>query len=76
MWALAGFAGLFIGSAVTFIAWKAYFDSYNERAIEKIVQLKGQLEKCREAIIEARQEIIHIHEYAVPEQVKDIKFGG
>lgn len=76
MWALAGFAGLFIGSAVTFIAWQMYFDSCNRKITKELQKLKYQLILARHRVTSEPVEMIHIHEYATPEQVEDLDFGG
>lgn len=82
MVALAGFSGLFCGTLITFFAWKTFYDIQAKKAQRIIVSLKRQkaLYKAECEYLKTFQkcnvEVIHRHEFAQPEQVTDLKFGG
>ena len=85
MVALAGFSGLFCGCLITFFAWKIYFDMYSKKASRIIKALKKQLDmardtrdyyKLRNYFQRNKVDVTYRHEYAMPEHVNDLKFGG
>ena len=69
MTAFVGLTGLFIGSLITFFAWKCYFDYYSEQA-ERTIKFLKAIESKKVGI-----EIIEKHEFATPDDVSDLKFG-
>lgn len=76
MVALAGFSGLFVGVVITFCAWKAVYDKQAEKAKRIIKNLKWERDFYRLNSDRGHVEVIHRHEYATPEQVTDLHFGG
>lgn len=82
MVALAGFAGLFVGTLITFFSWKTFYEYQNAKAMRIIRSLKRQkalyAAECEylKTFHNCNVEVIHRHEFAQPEQVTDLKFGG
>lgn len=69
MIAFVGLTCLFIGSFITFFAWKCYFDYYSEKA-EKTIRFLKAIKSEKVNI-----EVIERHEFATPEDVSGLKFG-
>ena len=82
MVALAGFSGLFVGVLITFFSCKSYYDEQDKMVKCLIKSLKMQRDYYADAYRALKKaktgkvEIINRHEFATPEQVNDLKFGG